>query len=173
MLVYLQMIENPAEQWKFEDIYRQYREYMYRVAFAILKNSQDAEDAVHDAFVKIAENMEHIEEAVCPKTKSYVVTIVENKAIDLYRRKKNHPHVEYADEVLGIQVEYTGADALAECMLRLPARQRSILILRYSHGYSLKEIAGILGITHANAMKTEQRAKAKLKSLWEEAGMEW
>ena len=57
MLVYLQMIETPDDRSKFEIIYLEYRDYMYRVAFAILHNVEDAEDAVHYAFVKIAENI--------------------------------------------------------------------------------------------------------------------
>ena len=173
MLVYLQMIEAPEQQTKFEIIYTQYKDTMYAIAYKILRNHHDAEDAVHHAFVKLAENIQKIEDPLCPKTKGYIVTIVENKAIDIYRRKQAHPQVEYIDEVVGIQVEYNGDNALAGCMLKLPARQRSIMILKYSHGYSMKEIAKILGISYENAVKTEQRAKVRLKALCEEAGIEW
>ena len=85
MLIYLMMIESPEDSSKFEMIYYQYRALMYHIAYKILNNEHDAEDAVHSAFVKVAENISKIENAVCPKTQSYVVTIVENKAIDLYR----------------------------------------------------------------------------------------
>ena len=88
MLVYLTMIESPEDQSKFEKIYLEYKGLMYYVAYKILNNAQDAEDAVHNAFIKIAENINNIDEAVCPKTQNYVVTIVENKAIDTYRSKK-------------------------------------------------------------------------------------
>lgn len=173
MLVYLQMIENPVGQWKLEEIYMTYREYMYKIAFKILNNPQDAEDAVHNAFVKIATNISGIEEPQSPKTRSYIVTIVENKAIDIYRRKQKHPQVAYADEVLGIQATYEGSNGLTACILKLPARQKSAILLRYAHGYSIKEIAGILGISYQSAMKLDQRAKEKLKTLCEEAGVEW
>ena len=84
MLVYLQMIEGPEQKSAFEQIYIQYRALMYSAAYAILGNPQDAEDAVHHAFVKIAENISKISEPVCPKTRAYVVTIVENTAVNLY-----------------------------------------------------------------------------------------
>ena len=173
MLVYLQMIETAEEQTKFEQIYTQYRDIMYGVAYRILQNAHDAEDAVQQAFVKLAENIYKIEEPLCPKTKGYIVTIVENKAIDMYRRRHAHPQVEYLDEIVGIQVEYNGSNALAECILKLPARQRSVIILKYSHGYENKEIARILGISLSNAQKLDQRAKAKLRLLCEEAGIQW
>lgn len=173
MIVYMQMIEDPAEQGKFENIYRTYRNDMYKATMRILNNVQDAEDAVHNAFVKIAENIGKIEKAVCTKTRNYVITIAENKAIDLYRKKQIHPKLEYTDEIIGIQVEYEDAGDLTACILKLPARQRSAIILRYGYGYNLKEIASILGVTYANAMKIEQRAKVGLKALCEEAGIEW
>lgn len=173
MLVALQMIETPEERTKLETIYNHYKDTMYAVAYKILRNPQDAEDAVHYACVQLAKNIHKIEEPICPKTKGYIVTIVENKAIDLYRRKQAYPHVEYIDEVVGIQVEYNGDNALAGCILKLPARQRSVIILKYCHGYTAKEIARILGISYENAMKTEQRARARLKLLCEEARIEW
>ena len=173
MLVYLQMIESPEDKHKFELIYEKYRDMFFAIANNILHNDQDAEDVVHHAFLKLAENISKIGDPDCPKTRGYIVTIVENKAIDLYRRKQAYPHVEYIDEVVGIQVEYNGDNALAGCILKLPARQRSVIILKYCHGYTAKEIARILGISYENAMKTEQRARARLKLLCEEAGIEW
>ena len=68
MLVYLQMIDSPEDESKFEVLYKEHRDYMYRVAFNILHNPQDAEDAVHHAFVKVAENIKKIYEPKCLKT---------------------------------------------------------------------------------------------------------
>ena len=81
--------------------------------------------------------------------------------------------VPYNEETVGIQVEYSGTNDLAGCILKLPARQRHIIILKYHHGYELKEIAKMLGITYSNALKIEQRAKTRLKALCEEVGIEW
>lgn len=62
---------------------------------------------------------------------------------------------------------------MAGCILKLPTRQQSVIILKYHHGYELKEIAKMLGITYANALKIEYRAKEKLKELCKEADIEW
>ena len=173
MLIYLQIVETAEERSKLEAIYTEYRDMMYRVAFSVLHNREDAEDAVHYAFVSLAENIIKISDVNCPKTAGYIVTIVENKAIDIYRRKQNHPQVEYIDEIVGIQVEYEADDELTACILKLPARQRSVILLKYSQGYTTREIAKILGITEANTQKIEYRAKKKLKILCEEAGIQW
>ena len=60
MLLYLQMLETPEEKSLFEQIYLEYRGLMYHVAYEILHNDQDAEDAVHQAFVKTVENIKKI-----------------------------------------------------------------------------------------------------------------
>lgn len=170
-MIYLQTIDSTAQRSKFETIYRTYRNYMYRAAVSILKNPQDAEDAVQTAFVCIAENIRKIPEADSPKTKGYILTVVRSKAIDLYRKKQAHPQGEYNDTVPGVQKSYDGDNQLAGCMLKLPERQRTVLILKYYHGYELKEIAKMLNISYQNALKIEQRAKEKLHSLCREEGI--
>ena len=57
MIIYLQMIDAPEDKHKFEILYTEYRGLMFYIANQILNNKQDAEDAVHTAFVSIAENI--------------------------------------------------------------------------------------------------------------------
>lgn len=171
MLVYLQMIETPQQQSDFEKIYLTYRGLMFHVANNILQNAEDAEDAVHNAFVAIAENMEKIEEPVCPKTKGYVVTIVESKAIDIYRKKSRHPHLTLCEEVIGITVDPFAGEGIGRCFARLPAQSRHILLLKYRYGYTNRELAHLLRLSEANVIKRTQRAKEKLAQLCKEEGI--
>ena len=166
MLICLQSIDSEEEQSKFEEIYKTYHNLMYQVAFALLRQEQDAEDAVHHVFVKIAQNIQKIE-PVCPRTKQYVVTMVENRAIDVLRARGRHPEFSYEDAMensLSSQPE--GEDLLAQCILRLPERQRMVIWLKYYHGYSLREIAKMLDMTLPAVQKTDQRAKKKLEELY-------
>lgn len=171
MFVYLMMIDSPEDQSKFERVYREYKGLMYYVAYKVLNNGPDAEDAVHNAFVKIVEIIQKIGEPVCQKTQNYVVTIVENKAIDLYRANQRKETVEYIDDVVGITVENQSLSDLAQCMAKLSSRYRQVILLKYYHGYSCKEIAKQLNITEANAIKLDQRAKTKLLQLCKEEGV--
>ena len=173
MFVYLQMIDSHEDRSKFEILYLEYRDVMYSIAHNILHNEHDAEDAVHHAFLKIAENIHKVGDPKCPKTRGYIVTIVENRSIDIYRAKQAHPMLPYNDETVGIEVEYNGSNGLAVCISKLSSRQRSVIVLKYHHGHDLKTIAKMLGITYTNVLKIEYRAKEKLKALCEEAGIEW
>lgn len=167
MIVYLQLIETEEHRTKFERIYTEYRGLMYHTAYQLLRHEQDAEDAVHLAFVSIAENIAKIED-IGPKTKSYVAVIAESKAIDMLRRRQRLGAVSLNQEITGIEIEYDGNRFLTECINRLPALQRQVVWLKYHYGYDLWEIAKILKISHAWATKLDQRAKKKLRQLLEE-----
>lgn len=167
MLIYLAEIDDPCDGRKFEQIYRRYCGLMYHIAYRIVQNGQDAEDAVHDAFLSIAKNIEKISDPTCPKTKNYIVTIVESKAIDLYRRKKRQS-THSLDELPDIAADVPHPQNLAGCILRLPPRYRQVILLKYSNGYSCKEIAKLLGLTKSNVEKIDQRAKKMLLELCKE-----
>ena len=81
MLEYLATMETADDRTRFESLYLAYRGLMYHVAYHILKNPQDAEDAVHQSFVKLAEHMATIPDGPCPRTRNLVVTVAERKAI--------------------------------------------------------------------------------------------
>lgn len=172
MILYLQTIESDSDRSKFEAIYQEYRNLMYHVAYQYTKNTQDAEDIVQHTFLKIAENIKKIE-PVSPKTKQYVVTMVEHRAIDLYRQRTNTPLVTSLEEELcpmPVQPELEEGDLLSQCIFQLPAQYRQVIWLKYCHGYSLREIASMLDISLAWAQKLDQRAKKKLEALYREAG---
>ena len=90
-MLYLQMLPSPSEKDKFEQIYTLYRGLMFSIARRIVPGEADAEDAVHQAFVSIIENLKKISEVRCPKTRSYVVIITERKAIDILRSRSRLP----------------------------------------------------------------------------------
>lgn len=171
MLIYMMMIDSEADRSKFEKIYLKYRKLMYQVAYEILRNKEDTEDSVHQAFIKIAEHIEEIEEPVCPKTRGYVVIIVENKAIDIYRKRMRHPTLELYESTAGMTIEYNGCDELTHCMSKLFGVQRQVILLKYKFGYTNGEVAKILGISKSNAIKIDQRAKKLLYELCGEEGL--
>lgn len=73
MIIYLQMIESDEDKSKFEQLYIMYKGLMFHVAMKILKNEFDAEDAVHQAFLSLIENLKKISDVKCPKTRAFCV----------------------------------------------------------------------------------------------------
>ena len=170
MLIYLQMIESEEDKSKFLEIYNQYKYLMFSVANRILKNEYDAEDAVHQAFVSIIDNLNRIGAVDCPKTRSYIVIITENKAIDIIRSRKHLAGEELNDAIHGIEIPLPGDSGLADAMAKLPARYREVLMLRFDNGYNTKELAKMLGMTQGSVQKLIWRAKDALKKQLEKDG---
>lgn len=169
MLIYALTLVKPADRPKLERLYLEYRSVMFCAANEILHNEHEAEDAVQQAFMKIAENLDKVPDELSNKTKAFVVTIAENTAIDRYRKLKRHGDCELCEQSCGI--EANSADELVSCILKLPARYRQFILLKYYHGYSTREIAKLLGMSSAAASKTAQRAKQRLEQLCREAGL--
>lgn len=172
VLIYLQAIDVPEERGKFERLYHEYQGLMYYVANRILNNPHEAEEVVHDAFLAVLENFSKISEVECPKTRSFLVTIVENKAINLYNRKKRHPQEKISPAMADPKdMERHAEDPLARCILRLPPQYREVILLRYEQGFTPKEVAEILGKSMDATYKLEQRAKSRLEELCQEEGI--
>ena len=163
MLIYLQMIESEEDKSKFIAIYEKYRSEMFKAANRVLNNPSDSEDAVHQAFVSIIDNLDKIEEVDCPKTRAYVVIITEHKAIDLIRSRKHLFGDELIDSLYGIEIPLPGDNGLADAMAKLPARYREVLLLRYANGYSTREIAKTMDMTEGSMQKLIWRAKDALR----------
>ena len=171
MIVYLQMIEDDGDKSKFEQIYRKYRGLMFHVARNILHNDRDAEDAVHQAFLAIIENLNKISDIHCPKTRSFLVIIVERKSIDILRKNNRMIPMERNDETQGMEIPLPGDNGLADALAKLPARYREVLLLRYDQGYSAKEIAKLFQMQPAAVQKLIWRAKQALQSILEVEGI--
>ena len=173
MLIYLAMIEGPEERSKFEQIYEKYRALMFYRAKQILGDDRDAEDAVHEAFVRIANHIEKISDPECPKTRALVVIIVERISINEYNRKKRRGSLPLAEELLPGEDRMEALEegsAVARAIAALPPRYREVLLLKYYNGYSAREIAGFLSATPDAVTQTLHRARKKLAEILDERG---
>ena len=173
MLIYLQLIETEEDKSKFEQIYLEYRSLMFHTAYKLLRHEEDAEDVVHQSFLKIIDVLEKISDPMCHKTKALVVIIVERTAIDLYRRRKRRVTIPfdegYASRSIPTQAEAMAhGDSFARAMAALPVRQREVLLLKYDWGYSNREIAALVSMEEVNVRKTIQRAKEHLATALQE-----
>lgn len=167
-MLYLQMLPSPSEKDKFEQIYTLYRGLMFYIARRILPGEADAEDAVHQAFVSIIENLKKISEVRCPKTRSYVVIITERKAIDILRSRSRLSPEAFEESTRGVELPLPGDGGLSDAMSRLPAAYREVLLLRYYYGYTVREIAPMLGRKPGAVQKLLTRAKAALRKTLEQ-----
>lgn len=170
VLVFLQAMESPSDQARFESLYLAYRGLMFQVANRILQNDQDAEDAVHQAFCALAEHAVVIPESPGPQARALAATVAERKAIDLYRAKRRHPTADLDELPLSYNQPLPSDGSLAGAMAALPPRYREVLLLKYYNGYSNEEIARFLDTTPENIRQIISQAKKKLAAELAERG---
>ena len=130
---------------------------------------------MHDAFLKIIEIIDDIKDVESPQTRSLIVTITENKAIDLYRKRPRKTVLPFEEEYLGVpncsDIESVeDNEVVTKAIASLSGKYREVLFLKYSHGYSIDEMALILSMSKENVKKTIQRARRKLEQALKNEG---
>lgn len=149
-MIFLMMIDTPEDKRKFVILYEKYRYLMQKVAMDILNDCFSAEDAVHNAFINLMKHMDRIGEPESLQTRRYLITIVKNSAIDIYRKKNIHREV-YIDELReeDMPISYMETDLeneILDILKNLPVKYRDIFLLKYSAHLENREIAELCGI---------------------------
>ena len=80
-------------------LFQLYEQKMYHIAFAILRDSYQAEDAVMDAFVRLLDRNYPIGDPASREAKSLVIQIIRSSAIDLYRKNRKERERQVLAEV--------------------------------------------------------------------------
>ena len=89
MLLLISGLGDENTKLEFGQIYEKNYRTMYYVALKILKNKEEAEDAVHGAFVKLAEKYDTYRHLTSQEMTSLCVIIVKNKCLDMLRVSKS------------------------------------------------------------------------------------
>ena len=171
LAIYLSMLETNEEKNQFEQLYIKYKQDMYAVAYGILKNKEDAEDAVHQSFLKIADNFSKVSQIPCHELKAYIVIICRNTAINIYRQNQNR--AEHSTELFETEIvdesyfEKQNYDELLLAIKQLPQIYKDVIYLYFLQEFSAKETATQLEISSGLVRQRALRAKKMLKDILE------
>ena len=156
-----------GDQQAFADFYRQTCDSVYGFALSIVKNRQDAEDIMHDAYLRSFSAAASYRPMGKPL--AWLLTIVKNTGYNLIRSRgicedlSQYEHAAAADEhafVLDRMV-------LEEVLKTLAALERQILILHAVAGFKHKEIASLLGLPLGTVLSKYSRALKKVRTSLE------
>ena len=159
---------------KFTQIYLRYRRLMLCAALDFLKNWQDSEDAVQDAFIRISENIDNIGDVNSSRTRSFVMVVTRNICFNMLRRKRfeSGADIDELNVISDHSVEKQvfsdfGVAELESALKRLPPELRDTLYLTVYEELSLKDAARLLGISYEAAKSRARRARKKLAEFLE------
>ena len=88
LTIYLSLLDTPEDKDKLRAIYEKYHDLMMGVAFKVLGNEHDAQDAVHQAFLTLIKNLEKISRVDCLETRRFCVIITRSRCLDMLRLRK-------------------------------------------------------------------------------------
>ncbi len=144
-------------------------DYIYRVAFRILAQEEDAKDIVQETFIRVWKNISSYNEKI--KFTTWLYTIVTNLCIDSLRKQKIHSDI-YCEEALRKVNLSNEEDQLAKkdlasiiaCIANeLSPKQRAIFVLRDLEGLEMEEIAKIIKLSASRVKSNLWHARKAIR----------
>lgn len=165
-----------AEENSFEDVYDQHYQSVFRTAFHLIKNRDDAKDITQEVFIrfiqsrKTIENLDGIKSWLHRVTVNYAIDLIKKRsmkspnAVESEQPKSQTPEEDYLQK----ETHYFLLRELDD----LPDKQKRALILRFFEGLPISEIARFTGLTNGSTRVTITRALLKLrKRLYRKRGL--
>lgn len=168
---FLAVLESEADREKFTELYEQYHELIEKTAMRILKNQQDAEDAVQNTFVQIIRHFEKINEIDGKNLGFWIISVVKNESLMILRKQKRVIPLEDWDSVTVEAESVSEYRELVQLFSKLPDTYRATLEMHFLLEYSGKEIARRLGISESAVNTRISRGRALLKEIIEREGL--
>jgi RNA polymerase sigma-70 factor (ECF subfamily) len=157
----------------------EYSTTLYRVAYSVMRNAAEAEDAVQEAFLRVLKHREKLSEI--RDLRVWLVRITWNVVLDKKRRGKTRPENEdvadfarilpandrRADEILISSQEHR---RILKAIDQLPSKEREALLLSAVDELATPEIAAVLGTTESSIRSRIFRARRELSELLAKQG---
>lgn len=159
-------MSNKATNADLENTILKYSDLLYRICFLILKNEQDVGDVIQETFIQYMKKHPDFESE--EKKKAWLIKVSQNKCKDFLRFHKRHSYVpldEVEDILMGTSDVEPSYKVQLEEIWELDYKLKSVVILYYIEGYSIKETAQMLAISESACKKRLERARNKLKEM--------
>jgi len=157
---------------KLEEIYKKYKNKMYGICCRYARNSMEAQDLLHDGFIKVFEALDKYD--CINSLEAWLKKIFINNCINYYKKEISKTLLnESLDDFnendnfyLNIEPEIIEKNLKIEIILKeinsLPDGYRLVFNLYVIEGYSHKEIAEILNISESTSKTQLLKARKKL-----------
>ncbi|UOQ49248.1 RNA polymerase sigma factor [Gracilibacillus caseinilyticus] len=163
---------------EFRLVYDMFYSRVYRDVFFITRDSHLAQDALQETFVKAYKHMNRLEDK--ERMGAWLSTIATRTAIDILRKRKGSSEILTEDMAMQeSQIENLGPDVsnivesnmmkseLLATVHEMKAEYREVMLLRYVHDLSVKEIATKLDINDGTVKTRLHRARNMVKEKLE------
>jgi len=164
-----------GDQDALKEIFEQYHKKVYRIAYGVVRQKEDALDIVQEVFIKLFRSIRDFKGK--SKFYTYLYRMALNTAIDHSRKMGRYP-VSSLDQEEGFQPS-EGPEKRPDRILlnkelerkvnlameKLPADQRMALALREVEGLSYQEMAEAMGCSIGTVMSRLHYGRKKLQEM--------
>jgi RNA polymerase sigma-70 factor (ECF subfamily) len=147
---------------RFEDLARRHATDLYRYAFWLVRDRQEAEDIVQEALLRGWRAYPRLRAHAAAK--SWLFSIVRNEYLRAMERNSRQPESLEGIDPADDRAENLGLE-MREALMSLPVSYAEPLALQVLGGFSCAEIAAMLGTTEGATMTRLTRARQALKRL--------
>ncbi|MEY8283347.1 sigma-70 family RNA polymerase sigma factor [Lachnospiraceae bacterium 50-23] len=150
----------------FAQMYEAIYKDLYRFALCMMKNTQDAEDAVSEAVLAAYENIRKLRDEKA--FRSWIFTILANtcrKRLKLLNTKIRHEREEDSVRQPGQCPDYDLALDVRKAFFILSEEEQTIVGLSVFGGYNSKEIGGMLRLNDNTVRSKRSRALEKMECI--------
>lgn len=166
LILYLSALETDEEKNKLEQLYINYKNLIYCIAFDYMSELYLVEDAVHNTFLKLANYLDRIDDINSPKTLTFISIVTKNICIDMLRKEKSMKRIEFnLDESIDTYCKDSDIKDLLKKINQLPEIYRNVIMLKYFYKMSNQEICDITKVSQTTLKKRIARAKQHLKEV--------
>jgi RNA polymerase sigma-70 factor, ECF subfamily len=158
----------------FKHLVERYERRAFWVAYHMVSHVEDAQDLVQEAFIRAFRAMPRFK--LGNRFYTWFYQILMNQVIDFLRKRRERSdlQVEVAesiedsqDDPMGQLLRTESSERVQQLLVKLPPRERAILILRDIEGFSAKEIAEIIHTNHATVRWWLFLARKQFRREWE------
>ncbi|MEO8062436.1 MAG: RNA polymerase sigma factor [Pseudomonadota bacterium] len=158
-----------GNQRALETFYRDYHGAVYQFALRLVRNPADAAELVNESMLEVWKAANTFRGG--SRVRTWLLSIVNHRAVDLLRRKRRHGGgVELDDDLVDegvcpmpdVLAGAQNAQQVRACIDRLPERQRQVVHLTFFEQLAYPEIAQVLEVPAGTVKTRMMHAKSKL-----------
>lgn len=143
-----------------------YQENVFRAAFSICRNPEDAEDVVQDTFLKYFESNRQFESE--EHIKAWLLRTAINKSKNVLRTFWHRNRSTFEDYMDQLSFQEPEDQEILEAVMSLPEAYRIVIYLYYYEDYPVKDIAQVLEKPENTIKSHLYRARKTLKDILKE-----
>jgi RNA polymerase sigma-70 factor, ECF subfamily len=155
----------------FTELVVRYQRPIYNAAFWIVRKAEDANDITQDVFLKVAEQLDDYDPHY--KFFSWIYRIAVNESLNLLRRNRREDALDEEIDLPASERENPERKAgeaqlnrrIQEALMRMSAKDRTILTLRHFSECSYEEIGHILELDEKTVKSRLFEARRRLRDL--------